>query len=96
MGFFLIRLLGMPPVTSPLLAGGISFYHGGLKMSLVGLLIVCLIVGVGLYLLDMVPMNPTVKRIIRIVVILILVIYVILFIAGMFGLTTGMPDIRMR
>lgn len=65
-------------------------------MSLVGLLILCIVVGVGLYLLNMVPMDTTVKRIIRIVIILILVIYVIYFIAQMMGLSTGLPPMRVR
>jgi hypothetical protein len=63
---------------------------------MIGLLILCIVVGVGLYLLSMAPMDPTIKRIIRIVVILVLVIYVIIFIANMFGVATGVPPMRLR
>lgn len=44
---------------------------------MIGLLIVLLLVGVGLYLLQQVPMDPAILNIIRIVVILCVVLYVI-------------------
>lgn len=65
-------------------------------MSLIGLLIVCILVGAGLYLLAMMPIDETVKKIIRVVVILVLVIYVIVFVGTMFGLTTGVLPMRLR
>lgn len=65
-------------------------------MSIIGLLILCIVVGVGLYLLNMVPMDATFKQIIRVIVILIFVIYMILFIASIFGLHTGIPLMRVR
>lgn len=44
---------------------------------MIGLLVVLLLVGVGLYLLQQVPMDPAILNIIRIVVILCVVLYVI-------------------
>lgn len=65
-------------------------------MSLIGLLILCVVVGAGLYLLNMVPIDPAIKTVIRVVVILVLVIYVIVFIATMFGVNTNFPPMRVR
>jgi hypothetical protein len=65
-------------------------------MNLVGLLILCIVIGAGLYLLDLVPIDATIKRVIRVVVILILVIIVILFLAQMLGLGTGTTSLRLR
>ncbi len=65
-------------------------------MSIVTVLIVCLVVGAALYLLGLAPIDGTVKQIIRVVVILLLVIYVIVFIASIFGLSTGLPPMRIR
>lgn len=58
-------------------------------MSLIGLLILCVIAGAALYLLQLVPLDATVKQVIKVVVILVLVIYVLLFLATMAGLSTG-------
>lgn len=63
-------------------------------MSLLGLLICCIIVGAGLYMLEMVPIDATIKRIIRIVVIVIFVIYLLIFLAGLAGLSTAPLRIR--
>lgn len=66
-------------------------------MSLIGLLILCVVVGAALYLLQLVPMDATVKQVIKVVVILILVVYVILFLATLAGLSTGgFPTGRIR
>jgi hypothetical protein len=46
-------------------------------MTLIGLIIALLLVGVGLYLLNLIPMDGTIKTIIRIVVILVVVLWVI-------------------
>lgn len=63
-------------------------------MTLIGLLIVCLAAGFGLYLLTMAPIDATVKRIINAVVILVLLVVVLMFLAGLAGLSTGLPRIR--
>lgn len=60
-------------------------------MNIVYLLIVCVLVGAGLYLLSLAPIDNTVKQIIRVVIIVILLVYVIIFLAGMLGLSTGIP-----
>lgn len=46
-------------------------------MTLIGLIVILLIVGVALYLITLVPMDATVKRIIQVIVILVLVLYVL-------------------
>lgn len=58
-------------------------------MTIVSLLILCIVIGAGLYLLNMVPIDPTVKTIVHVVVIVILLIVVILFLAQLTGLSTG-------
>ena len=62
-------------------------------MNIVYLLIVCVIVGAGLYLLSLVPIDETVKTIIRVVIIVVLIIYVIIFLAGLLGVAT-VPKIK--
>jgi hypothetical protein len=51
-------------------------------MTLIGLLVVLLIVGVALYLISLVPMDATIKRIIQVLVIL----FVVLWLLGALGL----------
>lgn len=65
-------------------------------MTIIGLIIVCLVVGAGLYLLQLLPIDATIKVVIKVVLILVLVIYVVLFLAGLLGMSTGMPDLRSR
>jgi hypothetical protein len=65
-------------------------------MSLIGLLILCVVVGGILYLLNMMPIDNTIKQVIKVVVILILIIYLILLLAALLGLSTGMPPLRIR
>lgn len=65
-------------------------------MTLIGLLIICVLVGAGLYLLQLLPIDETLKRIIWIVVIVVLVIYVIIFLAGLAGLSTGLAPLKIR
>jgi hypothetical protein len=65
-------------------------------MSLIGLLIVCVIVGAVLYLLQLLPIDTTMKQIIKVIVIVVLVIYVILFLASLMGWSTGGADLRIR
>jgi hypothetical protein len=47
---------------------------------------VLILVGAGLYLLQLIPMDPAVKQVIRVVVIVILVIYALLFLWKFFGI----------
>lgn len=58
-------------------------------MSIVYLLIVCVLVGAGLYLLAMAPIDETVKQIIRVVIIVVLLVYVIIFLANLLGVPVG-------
>lgn len=51
-------------------------------MSLIALIIVLVVLGVGLYLVQLVPMDATIRRIIQVVVIL----FVILWLLQKFGL----------
>lgn len=51
-------------------------------MTLVGLIVVLIIVGVALYLISLIPMDATVKRIIQVIVILVVVLWVL----SVFGL----------
>ncbi len=60
-------------------------------MSLIGLLVVLIIVGVGLYLVRLIPMDATVQKIITALVILA----VVLWLVEGFGLLGGYP-IRFR
>jgi hypothetical protein len=65
-------------------------------MTIVTLIIVCLVVGAGLYLLQLVPIDPTIKVVIKVLLVLVLVIYIVLFLAGLLGLSTGLPGLRQR
>ena len=65
-------------------------------MTLIGLLILLVVAGAALYLLQLVPIDGTVKQVIKVVVILVLVIYVILFLASLAGFSTGIPGLRVR
>lgn len=51
-------------------------------MSLVGLVIVLIVVGVALYIVSLIPMDATIRRIIQVLVIL----FVILWLLSAFGL----------
>ena len=55
-------------------------------MGIVTLLIVLVVTGAALYLLQLVPIDATVKTVIRVVVIAVLVIYCVLFLASLLGL----------
>lgn len=65
-------------------------------MTLIGLIIVLIVVGAALYLLNLLPIDATVKQVIRVVVIVILIIYALLFVAGLLGLATGLPGVQTR
>ena len=65
-------------------------------MTLIGLLILCVVVGMALYLLRLVPMDDTIKLVVRVIVIGILIIVAILFLAQLAGLSTGMAPLRLR
>ena len=61
-------------------------------MSLIGLIIVLVIVGVCLYLLEnYVPMSPPIKTVIRVVVVLVLILW-LLQVFGIVG--PSIPHIR--
>jgi len=51
-------------------------------MTLIGLVVVLLIVGVALYLVSLIPMDATIRRVIQVVVLLV----VILWLLSAFGL----------
>lgn len=61
---------------------------------MIGLIILLVVVGFGLYLLGMAPIDPTMKRIIQGLIILVVVVYVIIFLAGMLGMSTGLSHLR--
>ena len=63
-------------------------------MTLIGLIIMLVVVGAALYLLQLLPLDPTVKQVIRVVIIVVLIIYVVIFFAGLLGLQTGLPKLR--
>lgn len=46
-------------------------------MPLIQLVLILILVGVGLYLLEMIPMDATIKKIIWVVVIVIVILWVI-------------------
>lgn len=46
-------------------------------MTLIDLLIVLILIGIGLYLLNLIPMDATVKQIVRVVVIVVAVLFVL-------------------
>lgn len=58
---------------------------------MIGLLVVLILVGVGLYLLTLIPMDPAILTIIRVVAILACVLYVL----SAFGLLS-MPVPKLR
>lgn len=58
---------------------------------MLGLLVLLILVGVGLYLIEQIPMDPAIRSIIRIVVILCVVLYLI----QIFGLL-DLPIPRLR
>lgn len=58
-------------------------------MSLLSLIVVLVLVGVALYVVQLIPMDATVKRILTIVVIVIVALYVL---RALFGASLG--DIR--
>lgn len=47
------------------------------QVTLIGLVILLLIVGVALYLINLVPIDATIKRIIHVIVILVVVLYLL-------------------
>lgn len=46
-------------------------------MSILDILILLLIIGVGLYLIQLIPMDATIKRIITILVIVLVILYIL-------------------
>lgn len=62
-------------------------------MSIISLLMVLIVVGVGLYLVNsVIPMDAKIKTILNVVVVLL----VVLWLFEAFGLFTGAPHIRLR
>jgi hypothetical protein len=61
-------------------------------MSIIGIVIVLVIVGVALYLVQMIPMDNAIRTIIRVVVILA----VILWLVNAFGLLGGGHPLRIK
>lgn len=59
-------------------------------MSLIGLIILLVLVGAGLYLLNLIPMDAVIRTVIRVVVIVVVVLYAIQLIFG------GGPSIRLH
>lgn len=59
---------------------------------MISLLVILLIVGVALYLVTLIPMDPTFKQIIRVVVILVAILYVL----QALGLWSGFGNLRLR
>ena len=49
------------------------------EVTIVGLLIILVVAGGGLYILQAVPLDPTIKLILRAIIIIVVVVYVILF-----------------
>lgn len=60
-------------------------------MSLIGILVVIVVVGVLLWAAEQIPLDPVVKRILQVVVVLVLVLWLL----QAFGLL-GAADIRIR
>ena len=60
-------------------------------MTIVGLILLLVVAGAALYLLQLLPIDATIKTIIKVLVVVIVLIYVILFLASMAGLSTGLP-----
>ena len=46
-------------------------------MTILSLLLVLIVIGVGLYLVGLIPMDPTIAKIIRVVVILAVVVWIL-------------------
>ena len=58
---------------------------------MIGLILALVVVGVALYLLQLIPMDATVKQIIRVLIILVLVIWVLSFFGAFTGGWTHLP-----
>lgn len=58
-------------------------------MTLVGLIVILVLVGVGLYLLKFIPMDATIATIIKVIVIVV----VILWLLSVFGLFSAGPKV---
>ena len=61
-------------------------------MSIIGLIVLLVVMGVALYLISLIPMDATSQRIIQVVVILLVVLYVLEAI----GVFNGGPVLRLR
>ena len=62
-------------------------------MSLIGLIVVLIVIGVILYLVNtLIPMDPKIKMIINIVIVLA----VCLWLLSAFGLLSGLDSVRIR
>lgn len=61
-------------------------------MTLIGLIVLLVLVGVGLYLVSLIPMDTTIKTIIKIVVIVVVVLYIV----EALGLLNLGPTIRLH
>ena len=46
-------------------------------ISIIGIVVALIIIGVAMYLVDLIPMDATIKRILQIVVILVVVLWVL-------------------
>lgn len=61
-------------------------------MTLIGLIVLLILVGVGLYLIQLIPMDAAMRTIIRVVVILVVILYII----DALGLFNLGPVIKVR
>jgi hypothetical protein len=62
-------------------------------MSLIGIVIVLIVIGVALYLVQLVPMDGTIKRIISILVIVVVIIWIL---TALFPGAIGHSGIHLR
>lgn len=66
-------------------------------MSIIGLLILLVVVGVILWAVNnYVPMDAKIKQLLNIVVVLIMVVIVIVFLLNLLGIGTGVHDLNLR
>jgi uncharacterized protein YqhQ len=73
-------------------------HHRRFPMTLIGLLVLLVVIGVALYLVGLIPMDATIRRVIQVVVLLAVVLWLLeaLGVLGALNVPIGHAHVRVR
>ncbi len=63
---------------------------------MISLLIVLVLAALFLWAISQLPLDPTLMRVIRMIVIVAICLYALMFLLAMFGVSSGIPTMRLH